>query len=176
MPLYTYKDYKPKISPSSFIAPSADIIGRVLLNDSANIWFNCVIRGDVNEIIIGKNTNIQDLSMLHVTEKDSLHIGENVTIGHSVILHACKIGDGCLIGMGAKVLDGSIIGKNSLVAAGSIVPPGKIYPAGSFIIGSPAVVKRALSSEEIIQYSTHYKTYVGYASKFKNENYFSELK
>lgn len=176
MTIYTYKNEKPYFNNSNFIAPSADIIGMVKLAENANIWFGCVLRGDVNSISIGANTNIQDLSMLHVTEQGPLIVGENVSVGHSVILHACTIGRGCLIGMGAKVLDGAVIGENSLVAAGSVVPPGKVYPPGSFIIGSPATVKRELTPEEVKKYSEHYKSYLVYASEFNSEDYFSEVK
>ncbi len=175
MPLFSYLNFEPKLGKDVFIAPGASIIGRVNLADKVNIWFNTVIRGDVNKIEIDSNTNIQDLSMLHVTEENPLLIGKNVTIGHSVILHACTIKDGCLIGMGAKILDGAIIGENSLVAAGSVVPPGKEFPPESFIIGSPAKLKRKLSQEEIGQYSNHYKSYLGYADQFRDPSKMKEL-
>ena len=169
MALYQYKDHKPKIGKECYIADSADVIGKVEMGDHANIWFQVVARGDVNKITIGENTNIQDLTMLHVVEEFPLIIGKNVTVGHSVILHACEVGDGSLIGMGAKVLDGAIIGKNCLVAAGSVVPPGKVYPDGSFIIGSPAKVKRELSEQEIRKYSEHYKTYIITKDEYLND-------
>ena len=169
MTMYQYKNHQPKVGSECFIADSADVIGRVELADRANIWFQTVVRGDVNKIVIGENTNIQDLSILHVVEEFPLIIGKNVTVGHSVILHACEIGDGSLIGMGAKILDGAKIGKNCLVAAGSVVPPGKSYPDGSFIIGSPAKVKRELSEAEIEQYSNHYKTYLITKDEFLND-------
>lgn len=167
MQLYTYKNFSPEIMESCYIAPGVKIIGRATLSENVNVWFNAVIRADVNSIKIGANTNIQDLSILHVTEENSLTIGENVTIGHSVILHACTIGDGSLVGMGAKVLDGAIIGKRCLIAAGSVVPPGKVFPDDSFIIGAPAKLGRALDPREIALYSNHYKSYVGYASEYK---------
>ena len=169
MTMYQYKNHQPKLGSECFIADSADVIGRVELGDKTNIWFQAVVRGDVNKIVIGENSNIQDLSILHVVEEFPLIIGKNVTVGHSVILHACEIGDGSLIGMGAKILDGAKIGKNCLVAAGSVVPPGKIYPDGSFIIGSPAKVKRELSEEEIEQYSNHFKTYLITKDEFLND-------
>jgi len=169
MPLYQIQNYKPQIHESSFVAPSADVIGRVWLGEESSIWFNCVVRGDINDIKIGDRSNIQDLSVLHVVSKQSLIIGNEVTVGHKVTLHACTIEDNCLIGMDAVILDGAVIGKNSLVAAGSVVPPGKVYPPGSFIIGSPAIAKRELRPEEIEQYGQHYKTYVATTKEYKNQ-------
>ena len=113
--------------------------------------------------------------MLHVTEVNNLEIGKNVSVGHSVVLHGCSIGEGSLIGMGAKVLDGASIGKNSIVAAGSVVPPNKVYPDGSYIIGNPAKVKRALNEDEISKYSNHYKSYLSYAKKFLDNNHVREI-
>lgn len=168
MSTYEYEGKRPKIHKTVYVAPTADVIGDVELSESSNVWFQCVLRGDVNKITVGAGTNIQDLSMLHVTEKDPLVIGAGVTIGHSVILHACTIKDGCLIGMGAKVLDGAIIGEMSLVAAGSVVPPGKTYPKNSFIMGIPAKRIRDLSDNEIQEYSEHYKTYIKLADEYKN--------
>lgn len=169
MSLYSYKNIKPEIGQGCFIAQSADVIGKVKLGANASLWFQVVARGDVNTICVGENTNIQDLCMLHVTEDLPLVVGDNVSVGHSVTLHACTIGNGCLIGMGATVLDGAIIGENSLVASGSVVPPGKKYPPGSFIIGSPAIVKRSLTSEEIERYSNHYRTYLITKDEFLKE-------
>lgn len=173
MGIFKFKNLTPSVGTNVYIAPSADIIGEVYLKKNANVWFKTVIRGDVNKIEIGEGTNVQDLSMLHVTGKDPLIIGNHVTIGHSVILHACTIEDGCLIGMGAKVLDGAIIGEKSLVAAGSVVPPGKIFPKNSFIMGIPAKRIRELKPEEINEYSEHYKTYVTLAKEYRDE--FEEL-
>lgn len=161
-----YFEHEPKLGERVYASPGAKIIGRAELGDHVNIWFNTVIRADVNFIKIGKNTNIQDLCMLHVTEQNSLTIGENTSLGHSVILHGCKIGNGCLIGMGAIVLDGAEIGDNCLVAAGSMVTPGKKFPAGSMIKGRPAVVERPLTPEEIERVSNHYKSYVNYKEQY----------
>lgn len=169
MGLYKFKGLLPKLDKGVFIAPSADVIGDVKLGRNSNVWFNAVVRGDVNKIEIGEGTNVQDLSMLHVTGKDPLIIGNHVTVGHSVILHACTIGSGCLIGMGAKILDGAIIGDNCLVAAGSVVPPGKNYPANSFIMGTPAKVVRELKVEEIQEYSNHFKTYIDLSSEYMKD-------
>jgi carbonic anhydrase/acetyltransferase-like protein (isoleucine patch superfamily) len=160
MPLYQFKDKSPSLAEGVFIAPSADIIGDVTLGQNANLWYNVVARGDINKIVIGENTNIQDLSMLHVIDDIPLIVEHNVSVGHHVTLHACTIEHSCLIGMGATVLDGACIGSNSVVAAGSVVPPGKSYPSGVMIMGSPAVVKRDLTAAELYQYANHYKSYL----------------
>lgn len=166
MPLKNYFDYKPDLGNRVYISEGVWVIGRATLGDHVNIWFNSVVRADVNTIKIGKNTNIQDLCMLHVTEKDALEIGENTSLGHSVTLHGCKIGSGCLIGMNSVILDGAEIGDNSLVAAGSLVTPGKKFPAGSMIKGRPAVVERPLSAEEIHRVSNHYRAYIDYKEQY----------
>ncbi len=161
-----YLQHFPKCGTGVYVSEGARVIGRAELADNVNIWFNSVVRADVNFIRIGKNTNIQDLCMLHVTEKDSLTIGENTSLGHSVILHGCKIGNGCLIGMGTIILDAAEIGNNCLVAAGSLVSPGKKFPDGSLIKGRPAVVERPLTPEEIHRISNHYIAYVGYKDQY----------
>jgi gamma-carbonic anhydrase len=163
---HRYLNFYPTLGEGVYVSQGAKIIGRVELSDHSNVWFNTVIRADVNFIKIGKNTNIQDLCMLHVTEKDSLTIGDNTSLGHSVVLHGCKIGDGCLIGMGAIILDGAQIGNHCLVAAGSLIPPGKKFPDGSLIKGRPAVVDRALTAEEILKISNHYKAYLEYKDQY----------
>ena len=170
MKILSYKEHKPSINDSNFLAEGAIVIGRVSLEDNANIWFNCVLRGDVNTIKVGKDTNIQDLSMLHVTEQQGLEIAENVTIGHSVTLHACTIGKNSLIGMGATVLDGAKIDEFSIVAAGSVVPPNKSYPPNSMIMGAPAKFVRPLNSGEIKMLNEHYKSYLKYSQEFKTQS------
>lgn len=166
MSISRYLDYLPTIGKRVFVADGAKVIGRAILGDHVNIWFNTVIRADVNFIKIGMNTNIQDLCMLHVTELNSLTIGNNTSLGHSVVLHGCKIGNGCLIGMGAIILDGAEIGDHSIVAAGSLVTPGKKFPAGSMIKGRPAVVERALTVPEIERTANHYVSYIGYKEQY----------
>ena len=176
MPKYSYKGMQPKLSAGVFIAESADLIGDVICDENSNIWFQCVVRADVNKIHIGKNTNVQDSSMLHVTEKNALVIGDNVSIGHSVTLHGCTIENSCLSGMGATILDGAIIGENSVVAGGSVVPPGKVYPPKSMIMGNPAVVKRELTEAEAHRYANHYKRYVGYKDEYLDSTIVKKLK
>ncbi len=175
MPLYSYHDFSPQISKGVFVAPSADIIGKVFLGANVNIWFGTVIRGDIQEIHIGENSNIQDLCMLHVIEELPLIIGKDVSIGHKVTLHSCSIEDSCLIGMGAVILDGAVIGKNSVVAAGAVVPPNKIYPEGSMIMGAPAQVKRELSLTEKNTYSQHFQTYIKNKNDYLNSDIFNRL-
>lgn len=167
--VFPYHGSSPIIEKGVFLAPTSVIIGKVKLSKNSNIWFNTVVRADVNTIEIGENTNVQDLSMLHVTEEGALKIGNNVSIGHSVILHACEVGDSCLIGMGSKILDGAVIGSNSLVAAGSVVPPNKSYPERSYIIGTPAKVKRQLTQEEVDFVSNHYKSYLVYKDEYLSD-------
>lgn len=166
MPLYSYRSVKPQIDSSNFIAESATLIGKVFLGKSANVWFQTVARGDVNEIRIGTNTNIQDLCMLHVTEASPLIIGANTSVGHHVTLHGCKVGDGCLVGMGATLLDDCEIGNYSLVAAGSVVTPRQKFGPCSMIMGAPARKVRDLTREEVEFVSNHYKSYLGYSQEF----------
>ena len=139
----------PKIHESVFIAASADVLGDVTVGQHSSIWFHSVARGDVHWINIGEYTNIQDGSILHVTNGIwPLTIGNRVTVGHKVLLHGCTIGDDCLIGMGAILLDGVEVGSGSVVAAGSLLSPGKKYPPNSLIMGAPARVKREITAEE----------------------------
>ena len=175
MPLYSYKGIKPEVAVGVYIAPSADIIGKVILEENANIWHQCVARGDVNWIRVGKNTNVQDLTMLHVTKDFALTIGSEVSIGHSVTLHGCTIENNCLIGMGAIIMDGAVIGANSVVAAGSLIPPGKSFPEGSMIMGNPAILKRKLTPDERELFGNHYKAYVGYKNEYLDPNLIKRL-
>lgn len=168
--IYSHLGKTPIISRGCFVAPDACLIGEVHLHEDSSVWFGCVIRGDINSISIGERTNVQDLSILHVTEKHKVKIGKEVTIGHRVTVHGCEIGDNCLIGMNSVIMDGVKIGKNCLVAAGSLLPPGKVYPEGQLIIGSPAVAKRELSEEEKELYGNHYKNYILNKNNFLKPN------
>lgn len=170
MQIYSFHNYTPEIAADCYLAPGSHVIGRAKIEKGVNIWFNSVVRADVNHIFIGENTNVQDLAILHVTSENALKVGKNVTIGHSAILHACTIEDHCLIGMGAKVLDGAVIGRGSLVAAGSIVPPNKIYPPNSFIMGAPAKTVRELSEEERSQFHNHYQSYLELTEVYQDQN------
>ena len=147
--LYTLGDRRPQIDASCFIADSAQVIGSVVLEPNASVWFGVVIRGDTDTIRIGRNTNIQDQSMLHADIGVPLTLGDNVTVGHQVMLHGCTIGDGALIGIQAVVLNGAKIGRNCIVGAGSVVTEGKEFPDNSLIVGSPAKAVRALTEEQV---------------------------
>jgi len=131
------------------VAPGAVVVGDVSVGNASSIWFNAIVRGDVNSISIGARTNIQDGSVVHVTSGEHpATIGDDVTVGHLAILHGCTVEDGCLIGMRATVLDGAVVGAGSLVAAGSLLVPGTRIPPGSLVVGAPARVKRPLTPEE----------------------------
>jgi gamma-carbonic anhydrase len=176
MAIFSFEGIAPKYDTSVYLAPGVQLIGKVILGPNANIWHNCVIRGDVNWITIGECTNVQDLSMLHVTSENPLVIGNNVTIGHSVTLHGCTIHDNVLVGMGATVLDRAVIGEFSIVAAGAVVPPNKTFPPYSMLMGAPAKVVRELKPEEVAMLKQHYRNYLGYAQTFKNPELVKELK
>lgn len=161
--LFPYLDYFPDIHNSVFLASGVKIIGNVKIEEYSSVWYNTVIRGDVHYISIGKMTNIQDCSMLHVTNnRFPLNIGNRVTIGHSVTLHGCTLRDMCLIGMGAVVLDGAVIEEKAMVGAGAIITPGFVIPGGKLAAGVPAKIIRDLTEEEkedIVNSAERYKKY-----------------
>lgn len=163
-----FKDTKPQIHESCFIAPTADIIGDVILEENVNIWFGTVIRADGNAIKIGKNTNIQDNSVVHIAgENIDTIIGKNVTVGHNAIVHGCIVGDNCLIGMGAIILNRAEIGENTIIGAGSLVTEGKKIPSGVLCLGSPAKVIRNLTEDEIAGLKKHAQGYVDLSKDYK---------
>ncbi len=170
--ILNYKDLKPKLGTNTWVAPSADVIGDVTCGEDCSIWFGTVVRGDVHYIKIGDRVSIQDLSMVHVThykkadksDGNPTIIGDDVTIGHRVMLHGCTIEDACLIGMSATILDGAVIGKESIVGASALVTKNKVFPPRSLIMGSPAKVVRELSDEEVAELYASATRYV----KFKN--------
>jgi len=162
-----YRGKWPKIHETAFVAPSADIIGDVELGSHSSVWFQCVIRGDVHQIRIGNNTNIQDHSMLHVTRvKSSLSIGDDVTVGHRVTLHGCKVGNRILIGMGAIILDDAEIGDDCMIGAGTLVTKNIKIPSGSLVLGAPGKVVRALTPEECAFLKKSANNYVGDAIEY----------
>ena len=140
-----FTDKEPSFGAGVFIAPGAVVSGEVKIGRDTSVFYNTVIRGDVNSISIGSETNIQDNCTLHVSDAYSLEVGSGVSVGHNAVVHGCRVEDNVLIGIGAVVLDGAVIGSDSIVAAGSLVPPGKVYPSGSMIMGSPAKVIRELT-------------------------------
>jgi carbonic anhydrase/acetyltransferase-like protein (isoleucine patch superfamily) len=170
--LHKYKNTLPKLGKNTFVASSADVIGNVKCGEDCSIWFGCVVRGDVHYIQIGNRVSIQDLSMIHVThyKKDDKSdgnptiIGDDVTIGHRVMLHGCTIEKACLIGMSATILDGAVIGEESIVGAGSLVTKNKVFPPQSLIMGSPAKFIRKLDEKEIKELYASATRYV----EFKN--------
>jgi gamma-carbonic anhydrase len=159
----------PRIPATAWIAPSADVLGDVELGEYSNIWFQAVVRGDVHWIKIGAHTNVQDGSVLHVTNgRFPLSIGARVTIGHKALLHGCTVEDDCLIGMGAILLDGVVVGAGSVVAAGALLPPGKKYPPGSLILGAPAKAVRQLSEREQKEMIDQgWRNYVAYVEEYR---------
>ena len=165
--LIDYKGLKPKIDKSVFIADGVRIIGDVELSEGVTVWFNSVIRGDVNSIKIGPNCNIQENSCLHVAYgKYSLTLEEGVTVGHSVTLHGCYLEHNCLIGMGTTILNGARIGAESIVGAGALVPEGMIVPPRSLVLGCPAKLKRALGEDEILSLHKSAQRYTQYGLSY----------
>ena len=167
MAIYELDAVAPRLADSAWVADSAQVMGNVELGDDASVWFGAVVRGDTELIRIGKRTNIQDTSVLHADVGKPLTIGDDVTVGHQVMLHGCTIGDGSLIGIGAVVLNGARIGKGCLVGAGALVTEGKEFPDGSMIIGSPAKAVRELTAEQrqgLLMSAAHY---VENARRFK---------
>lgn len=165
----SFKNITPKIHETAFIAENAVVIGNVEIAENASIWYNCVLRGDVNFIRIGAKTNIQDGTIIHVSrdENFSTIIEDEVTVGHSATIHGCYIEKGSLIGIGSTILDGARIGKNSLIAAGSLVTPNTIIPERSFVLGSPARVKRELSDEEVSNIQKFWQGYIELSEIYK---------
>ncbi len=167
----------PQIADGAYVHHAATVIGDVLIGEHSSVWPGAVIRGDVNFIRIGSNTNIQDLSMLHVSHKSSwdpsgapLVIGSNVTIGHSVILHGCTIEDETLIGMGSIVMDKAVVQKHVLLAAGSLVPEGKVLESGYLYVGRPAKKVRALTADEMAHFMYSANHYVRLKNQYMANN------
>lgn len=157
-----FNNIHPKIHETAFIAENAVVIGDVEIGPKASIWYNCVLRGDVNLIRIGAKSNIQDGTIIHVSREADFAtiIEEEVTVGHSATIHGCRVERGSLIGIGATILDGAGIGKYSLIAAGSLVTPNTRIPERSFVLGSPARVKRQLTDAEIENIQRFWRNYV----------------
>ena len=167
MSLYQLDDLAPRLADSAWVADSARVIGNVELAADTSVWFGVVLRGDTEVIRVGRGSNIQDNSVVHADIGFPVTIGENVTIGHQVMLHGCSIGDGSLIGIQAVVLNGARIGKHCLVGAGALVTEGKEFPDGSMIFGSPAKWVRQLTAEQIAELDRSAEHYVENARRFK---------
>ncbi len=146
---YSIDDKSPQIASSCFVAPSADLIGNVVMHEKSSVWFNCVLRADNESITIGENSNVQDGSILHVDPGFPIDIAPNVTIGHKVMLHGCSIGENSLVGMNAVVLNGAKIGKNCVIGANALVTENTVIPDGQMVLGSPAKVVKELNEQTI---------------------------
>lgn len=154
------------LDKSIFVAQSADVVGKVKLAPTSNIWFQAVLRGDYNRIEIGPGSNIQDGAVVHVDLESPTIVGENVTIGHNCIIHGCQIKDNVLVGMGATIMNNAVIGENTIIGANSLVTENKTIPANSLVMGSPATFVRHLSAEEIEGITQNAQAYVENAKQF----------
>ena len=146
--LDTFLRKKPALGKNVFITKTAVVIGDVTLGAHSSVWYGAVLRGDINRIVVGHHTNIQDNAVLHLADDFACVLGNWVTVGHSAIVHACQVGDECLVGMGAVILDGAVIGKQSIIGAKALVTQGTKIPPGSLVLGAPAKVVRKLTKEE----------------------------
>ncbi|HYV47767.1 MAG TPA: gamma carbonic anhydrase family protein [Myxococcaceae bacterium] len=167
MSVRAFKGMAPKLHPSVFVEQSATVIGDVEIGEQSSIWFNTVVRGDVNRIRIGRRTNIQDLSLIHV-QKDqyATTIGDEVTVGHHVVLHGCTVGNRVLVGMGAILMDGVVVEDECIVGAGALLTPGTRIPTGMLAVGSPAKPRRPLTPEERAWLSRSAANYAEYAAAY----------
>ena len=163
------QDWAPQVDPTCYVASNATIIGQVTLARGASIWFNAVVRGDMAPITIGEDTNVQDLSMVHVDYNTPTVIGKRVVVGHRAIIHGATVGDDCIIGMGAILLNRSRVGNNCIVAAGAVVREDSVVPDGSLVAGVPAVVKRPLTPEETERIRRNATDYAARAQLYRRE-------
>ncbi len=167
--ILSYRGVSPRIAESAFIAPMATVIGDVEIGEDSNIWFGCVIRGDVNEIRIGARTNIQDGTVVHVSrEKYGTYIGSDITIGHMALIHACTLEDGCFIGMRATIMDGCVVSSGAMVAAGALITSGKLVAAGQLWAGAPAKRVRDLSEADSASIAATTAHYVRLAREYRD--------
>ena len=160
---------QPRLHPSSFVAPNATVVGDVKLGEESSVWFQCVLRADINQITVGPRSNIQDGCVVHLADDFPTQVGELVTVGHKAILHACTLGDEVLVGMNAVLLDGAEIGARSIIGAGSLVTGGKKFPPGSLILGSPAKAVRTLSPTEQSEIKHWAQKYVQLARVYREQ-------
>ena len=167
MALYQLDEHTPRLAEGAWVADSAEVIGNVELAEGASVWFGAILRGDTEPLRIGKGSNIQDGSVVHADTGFPVTLGENVTVGHQVMLHGCTVGDGSLIGIKAVLLNGAKVGKNCIVGAGALLTEGKEFPDGSMILGSPAKVVRQLTPEQIAGLPRIAQHYVQNARRFE---------
>jgi carbonic anhydrase/acetyltransferase-like protein (isoleucine patch superfamily) len=166
--IYSFQDREPSLPEEYYVADSASVIGDVVLGSQSSIWFGTVLRGDIEPIIIGERSNVQDNSVAHTSRNRPVVLGNDVTVGHKVTLHGCRVGNNCLIGMGAILLDGCEIGDNCIIGAGSLVAPNRTIPAGSLAVGTPARVIRTLNEDEIADILKYAERYVVKMSQYRN--------
>ena len=167
--IYSLGDKKVTIKGTYFVADNAAVIGDVILENNASVWFGSTLRGDNEPITVGENSNVQDGSVLHTDPNFPLTIGKNVTIGHQVMLHGCTIGDGSLIGINSVILNGAKIGKGCLIGANTLITEGKEIPDGSMVLGSPGKVVKQMSEEQIAGLLTSAEKYVSNAENYRNQ-------
>ena len=165
--LLKFRDKYPQVEKAAFVADNATIIGDVTLEEDATVWFGAVLRGDSSSIKIGKGSNIQDNCTLHCDEGSPLSVGQNVTVGHNVILHGCTVEDNCLIGMGAVIMNDAVIGENSIVGAGALITEGKVFPPNSLILGSPAKVKGEVDEKGMDMIGEAAAHYIHHGKEYK---------
>ena len=166
--IHAYRGVMPKVHVSAWIADSADVIGDVELGEESSVWFSTVIRGDVHFIRVGRGTNLQDGTVVHVDRNGTPTIlGDYVTVGHAARLHGCHIKSNCLIGIGAVVLDGAVLEEECVVAAGAVVSPGTQVPRGSLLMGAPARVKRSVTEKDLELIYRSAKSYIGLAAEYR---------
>jgi len=163
--VHSFETLTPRVHPSAYVSWNAEVVGDVELAEDSSVWYGAVLRGDVAEIRIGRSSNIQDGVVIHVDRGVPCILGEGVTVGHRAVLHGCRVGDWCLIGMAAVILNGAVVGAESIVGAGALVTQGKSFPPRSLILGSPARLVRALDDEEIAALREHAAAYVDLARR-----------
>ncbi len=167
MAIESYEGIVPFIHESAFVAASADVIGNVTIGEEASVWYNATLRGDINEIVIGPKSNVQDNAVLHMADDYGTYLGELVTIGHSAIVHAATVKDEVLVGMGACILDGAVIGERSIIGAQALVTGGMEIPPGSLVLGSPARVVKTLDLKDQREIKKWAEKYVKQSRKYK---------
>lgn len=164
-----FQGVEPDIDPTAWVAPNASVIGKVRIGAGASVWFSAVLRGDIDEIVLGDRSNLQDGAVIHTEAGSPTVVGTDVSIGHSAVVHGCEVGDGCLVGMNATVLNGAVIGAQSLVAAGAVVLEGAVMPPRSLIAGIPGKVRRELTDEEIAGLRDNSARYVARAVVYADQ-------
>lgn len=167
MAVYSLDEYVPELGNRAWVADSAQVVGNVVLASEVSVWFNAVLRGDNEPIVVGARTNIQDGAVLHTDEGVPLTIGEDVSVGHMAMLHGCTVGDGSLIGMHATILNRAVIGKHCLIGAKTLIPEGKVIPDRSLVVGTPGRIIRELSDEEVERLKAGAVHYVENAERFR---------